>query len=51
MVRDTLNAVTIETSLAGGEITLIGKGAGSSETASAVIADLLFIRDCYGRRD
>ncbi|GAB7015945.1 homoserine dehydrogenase [Methanogenium cariaci] len=50
VVRDTLNAVTIETSLAG-EITLIGKGAGSSETASAVIADLLFIRDCYGRRD
>ncbi|WFN35202.1 homoserine dehydrogenase [Methanogenium sp. S4BF] len=50
VVRDTLNAVTIETDLAG-EITLIGKGAGSSETASAVISDLLFIRDCHGRRD
>ncbi len=50
VVRDTLNAVTIETVLAG-EITLIGKGAGSSETASAIIADLLFIRDCYARRD
>lgn len=50
VVQDTLNAVTIETDLAG-EITLIGKGAGSSETASAIIADLLFIRDCYDRRD
>ena len=50
VVRYTLNAVTIETDLAG-EITLIGKGAGSSETASAITADLLFIRDCYGRRD
>ena len=50
VVQDTLNAVTIETSLAG-EITLIGKGAGSSETASAILSDLLFICDCYGRRD
>lgn len=50
VVQDTLNAVTIETSLAG-EITLIGKGAGSSETASAILSDLLFIRDCHGRRD
>ncbi|NLO78334.1 MAG: homoserine dehydrogenase [Methanomicrobiales archaeon] len=50
VVRGTLNAVTIETDLAG-EITLIGKGAGSSETASAIISDLLFIRDCHGRRD
>ncbi|PKG31249.1 MAG: homoserine dehydrogenase, partial [Methanoregula sp.] len=30
-----------------GEITLIGKGAGSIETASAVIGDLLYIRDRY----
>jgi len=50
VVQDTLNAVTIETRLAG-EITLIGKGAGSSETASAILSDLLFICDCYGRRD
>lgn len=50
VVQDTLNAVTIETNLAG-EITLIGKGAGSRETASAIVSDLLFIRDCYGRRD
>lgn len=50
VVQDTLNAVTIETDLAG-EITLIGKGAGSSETASAILSDLLFIRDCHGRRN
>ncbi len=46
VVSDTLNAVTAETDMAG-EITLIGKGAGSSETASAIISDLLFIRDCH----
>ena len=46
VVRDTLNAVTIETDLAG-EITLIGKGAGSIETASAIISDLLFISNCH----
>lgn len=50
VVQDTLNAVTIETSLAG-EITLIGKGAGSRETASAILSDLLFICDCYGGRN
>jgi homoserine dehydrogenase len=32
------------------EITLIGKGAGSIETASAIIGDLLFIRDRYVER-
>jgi homoserine dehydrogenase len=32
-----------------GEITLIGKGAGSKETASAVIGDILFIRDTHAR--
>ena len=46
VVHGTLNAITLETDLAG-ELTLIGKGAGSRETASAVIGDLLFIRDCY----
>ncbi len=46
VVSDTLNAVTAETDMAG-DITLIGKGAGSSETASAIISDLLFIRDCH----
>ena len=38
----TLNAITIKTDMAG-EITLIGKGAGSIETASAVIGDILSI--------
>jgi homoserine dehydrogenase len=32
------------------EITLIGRGAGSTETASAIIGDLLFIKDCYVQR-
>jgi homoserine dehydrogenase len=31
-------------------ITLIGRGAGSVETASAVIGDLLYIRDRYVER-
>jgi homoserine dehydrogenase len=38
----TLNALSIQTDMAG-EITLIGKGAGSIETASAVIGDILSI--------
>jgi len=46
VVEGTLNAVTVETDMAG-EITLIGKGAGSTETASAIISDLLSIRDRY----
>ncbi|MDD1676251.1 MAG: homoserine dehydrogenase [Methanomicrobiales archaeon] len=46
VVYGTLNAITLETDLAG-ELTFIGKGAGSRETASAVIGDLIFIRDCY----
>ena len=49
VVQGTLNAVTIETDLAG-DITLIGKGAGSLETASAIISDLLFIRDYHVKR-
>ena len=44
VVEGTLNAVTVETDLAG-DLTFIGKGAGSTETASAVIGDLLYIRD------
>ncbi|MDN7023370.1 homoserine dehydrogenase [Methanoculleus sp. FWC-SCC1] len=43
VVEGTLNAVTVETDMAG-EITLIGKGAGSTETASAVIGDLIAIQ-------
>jgi len=48
VVENTLNAITIDTDMAG-EITLIGKGAGSKETASACIGDLLFIRDIHAR--
>lgn len=45
----TLNALTLETDMAK-EITLIGRGAGSIETASAIIGDLLSIRDRYVER-
>jgi len=48
VVENTLNAITIDTDMAG-EITLIGKGAGSKETASACIGDLLFIKDIHAR--
>jgi homoserine dehydrogenase len=48
VVENTLNAITIDTDMAG-EITLIGKGAGSKETASACIGDLLFIKDTHAR--
>jgi homoserine dehydrogenase len=44
----TLNAITLETDMAR-EITLIGKGAGSLETASAIIGDLLYINERYAR--
>jgi homoserine dehydrogenase len=49
VVEGTLNALTLETDMAK-EITLIGKGAGSIETASAIIGDILYIRDHYGKR-
>ena len=49
VVEGTLNAITIETDMAK-QITLIGRGAGSVETASAVIGDLLYIRDRYVER-
>jgi homoserine dehydrogenase len=41
-VQGTLNAALIETALAG-DIVIIGKGAGSVETASAILSDLLYI--------
>lgn len=47
VVDGTLNAVTVNTELAG-PITFIGRGAGSVETASAVLSDLLAIRERYG---
>ena len=46
LVEGTLNAVTLHTDLAG-ELTFIGKGAGSVETASAVIGDLLYLGEHY----
>jgi homoserine dehydrogenase len=49
VVEGTLNALTLETDMAK-EITLIGRGAGSIETASAIIGDLLYIRNHYGKR-
>jgi len=49
VVEGTLNALTLETDMAK-QITLIGRGAGSIETASAIIGDLLFIRDRYVQR-
>jgi len=49
VVEGTLNALTIETDMAK-EITMIGRGAGSVETASAIIGDLLFIKDRYVQR-
>ena len=42
-VSGVLNAVTFFTEFAG-EQTLVGRGAGSMETASAVLRDLLDIR-------
>jgi homoserine dehydrogenase len=41
-VQGTLNAALIQTELAG-EIFVIGKGAGSVETASAILSDMLYI--------
>ncbi|HUU76358.1 MAG TPA: homoserine dehydrogenase [Methanoregulaceae archaeon] len=49
VVEGSLNAISIKTDMAG-EITLIGKGAGSVETASAIIGDLIFIRDSHAGR-
>jgi homoserine dehydrogenase len=49
VVKDTLNAVTACTDMAG-DITMIGKGAGSLETASAIISDILFIQSCNVKR-
>jgi homoserine dehydrogenase len=46
VVAGTLNAVTLETDMAN-ELTLIGRGAGSIETASSIIGDLLTISDRY----
>ncbi len=44
-VHGTLNAVLIKTDLAG-DVFVIGKGAGSLETASAVVSDLIDLYSC-----
>lgn len=41
-VQGTLNAALVETTLAG-DIAVVGRGAGSIETASAILSDLLYI--------
>ena len=47
-VSDTFNAISFDTYPAG-EITLVGKGAGGKETASAIIRDLIEIRRTFSR--
>lgn len=46
VLSETLNAITVETEYAG-DITFIGAGAGSIETASAILSDLVFIFEKY----
>lgn len=46
VVHGSLNAIIVRTDLAG-ELVFVGKGAGSRETASAVIGDIFSIRDIY----
>ncbi|MCQ1537802.1 homoserine dehydrogenase [Methanocalculus taiwanensis] len=48
VVDGTLNAISVCCDLAG-PVTFIGKGAGPYPTASAILADLNFIRDSYDR--
>ena len=42
VVDGSLNAITIQTDLAG-DLTFIGKGAGSFETTSAIVSDIFYI--------
>ncbi len=48
-ISGTLNTAVIQTDLAG-PITVSGRGAGKSETASAILSDLLFILNARKRR-
>lgn len=48
VVEGTLNAVTVDTEYAG-EITFIGRGAGSVETASAILSDLISVYEKHGK--
>jgi len=47
-VSGTFNAVSFDT-YPGGEVTLVGKGAGGKETASSVLRDLIEIRRTFAR--
>ena len=47
-VSGTFNAVSFNTDPSG-EITLVGKGAGGKETASAVLRDLIEVRRSFSR--
>ena len=49
VVDGTLNAIQVCTDMAG-HVTFIGRGAGAQPTASAILADLISIRDYYGGR-
>lgn len=49
VVDGTLNAIQVCTDMAG-HVTFIGRGAGAQPTASAILADLIAIRDYYGGR-
>jgi len=46
VVHGSLNAIIVRTDLAG-DLVFSGKGAGSLETASAILGDMLSIRDLY----
>jgi homoserine dehydrogenase len=46
VVHGSLNAIIVRTDLAG-DLVFVGKGAGSLETASAVLGDILSIRNTY----
>ncbi len=48
VVDGTLNAISVSCDLAG-PVTFMGKGAGPYPTASAILADLNYIRDAYDR--
>ena len=48
-VNGTLNAVTFSSEYSGHQ-TIIGRGAGGMETASAVLRDLIEIREGMSRR-
>jgi homoserine dehydrogenase len=50
LVEDTLNAIVFSTELAG-DIIVVGRGAGTMETASALLSDSLVVADRVGEKD